>query len=107
MRHSPALTDGHHIQLIEGGQAYFESLIKALDQAQSHVLLETYIFDVHGAAVAVAEAMHTARNAGLDLPQLLAAIQVSGGQNRALDGLDKRDVTALARASTRRVGAVE
>lgn len=37
--------------------------------------------------VAVAEAMHTARQAGLDLPQLLAAIQVSGGQNRVLDGL--------------------
>ena len=37
--------------------------------------------------VAVAEAMHTARRAGLDLPQLLAAVQVSGGQNRVLDGL--------------------
>ncbi len=37
--------------------------------------------------VAAAEAMHTARRAGLDLPQLLAAVQVSGGQNRVLDGL--------------------
>lgn len=37
--------------------------------------------------VAVAEAMHTARSAGLDLPQLLAAVQLSGGQNRVLDGL--------------------
>ena len=37
--------------------------------------------------VAVAEAMHSARRAGLDLPQLLAAVQVSGGQNRVLDGL--------------------
>lgn len=37
--------------------------------------------------VAVAEAMHTARCAGLDLPQLLAAVQLSGGQNRVLDGL--------------------
>lgn len=37
--------------------------------------------------VAVAEAMHTARGAGLDLPQLLAAVQLSGGQNRVLDGL--------------------
>lgn len=37
--------------------------------------------------VAVAEAMHTAQRAGLDLKQLLAAIQLSGGQNRVLDGL--------------------
>ncbi len=37
--------------------------------------------------VAVAEALHTARRAGLDLPQLLAAVQLSGGQNRVLDGL--------------------
>ena len=65
MRHSPALTDGHHIQLIEGGQAYFESLIQALDQAQSHVLLETYIFDVHGAAVGVAEALERAALRGV------------------------------------------
>ena len=49
MRHHPALRDGHQIELIEGGLAYFESLVQAMDQAQSHVLLETYIFDVHGA----------------------------------------------------------
>ena len=65
MRHNPALTDGHHIQLIEGGQAYFESLTQALDQAQSHVLLETYIFDVHGAAVGVAEALERAALRGV------------------------------------------
>jgi cardiolipin synthase len=65
MRHNPALTDGHHIQLIEGGQAYFESLIQALDQAQSHALLETYIFDVHGAAVGVAEALERAALRGV------------------------------------------
>lgn len=36
---------------------------------------------------AVAEAMATAVRAGLDLGTLLAAIQVSGGQSRVLDGL--------------------
>ena len=65
MRHNPALRDGHHIQLIEGGQALFESLTQALDQAQSHVLLETYIFDVHGAAVRVAEALERAALRGV------------------------------------------
>lgn len=36
---------------------------------------------------AVAEAMATARGAGLDLPLLLQAIATSGGQSRVLDGL--------------------
>ena len=37
--------------------------------------------------VAVAEAMSTASRAGLDLPLLMQAISVSGGQSRVLDGL--------------------
>jgi len=37
--------------------------------------------------VAIAEAMHTAQSAGLNTQELLAAIAVSGGQNRVLDGL--------------------
>ena len=65
MRHNPALRDGHQIRLIEGGQDYFEALVTALDQARSHVLLETYIFDLHGAAVQVAEALERAALRGV------------------------------------------
>ena len=65
MRHNPALHDGHQIKLIEGGQHYFEMLVAALDQARSHVLLETYIFDVHGAAAMVAEALERAALRGV------------------------------------------
>jgi cardiolipin synthase len=65
MRHNPALRDGHQIRLIEGGQDYFERLVSALDQARSHVLLETYIFDVHGEAVRVAEALERAALRGV------------------------------------------
>jgi cardiolipin synthase len=65
MRHNPALRDGHQIRLIEGGQDYFEKLVSALDQARSHVLLETYIFDVHGEAVRVAEALERAALRGV------------------------------------------
>ena len=60
MRHSPMLTDGHQLQLIEGGDAYFQRLIAAIDQARSQVQLETYIFDVHGQAQAVVEALERA-----------------------------------------------
>ena len=65
MRHSPALRDGHQIRLIEGGQAYFESLVAALEQARSQVQIETYIFDFHGAAAMVAEALERAALRGL------------------------------------------
>ncbi len=65
MRHIPALRDGHQIQLIEGGQAYFQSLVKVIEQAHSHVLLETYIFDFHGAALMVAEALERAALRGV------------------------------------------
>ena len=65
MRHNPALRDGHQIRLIEGGQDYFEALVAAIDQARSHVLLETYIFDLHGAAVRVAEGLERAALRGV------------------------------------------
>jgi cardiolipin synthase A/B len=65
MRHSPPLRDGHQIRLIEGGQAYFESLVAALEQARSQIHIETYIFDFHGAAAMVAEALERAALRGL------------------------------------------
>jgi cardiolipin synthase len=65
MRHGPPLRDGHQIRLIEGGQAYFEALVSALEQARSQVHIETYIFDFHGAAAMVAEALERAALRGL------------------------------------------
>ncbi len=65
MRHNPAMRDGHQICLIEGGQNYFQALVLALDQARSHVLLETYIFNLHGEALRVAEALERAALRGV------------------------------------------
>ncbi|MBP6276492.1 MAG: cardiolipin synthase ClsB [Limnohabitans sp.] len=65
MRHSPLLSDGHQIRLIEGGQAYFETLVLAVDKARSQVHIETYIFDFHGAAATVAEALERAALRGV------------------------------------------
>ncbi|MEK7346631.1 MAG: cardiolipin synthase ClsB [Pseudomonadota bacterium] len=65
MRHSPPLRDGHQIRLIEGGQAYFEALVAALEQARSQIHIETYIFDFHGASAMVAEALERAALRGL------------------------------------------
>jgi cardiolipin synthase len=65
MGHGPPLHDGHQIRLIEGGQAYFDALVTALDQARWHVHIETYIFDFHGGAAQVAQALERAALRGL------------------------------------------
>jgi cardiolipin synthase len=65
MRHTVPLRDGHQIRLIEGGEAYFQAVIAAVEQARSQVQLETYIFDFHGAAAAVAEALERAALRGV------------------------------------------
>ncbi|MFM7025287.1 MAG: cardiolipin synthase ClsB [Limnohabitans sp.] len=65
MRRSPVLTDGHQLRLIEGGEAYFRQLIGAIEEARSQVQLETYIFDFHGTASAVAEALERAALRGV------------------------------------------
>lgn len=65
MPHTTALRDGHQIRLIEGGEAYFQAVIAAVDRARSQVQLESYIFDFHGSAAAVAEALERAALRGV------------------------------------------
>ena len=60
-----ALQPGHRVLLLKGGTAYFASLVSACDGARVEVLLETYIFDFKGAAIAVAEALERAARRGL------------------------------------------
>ena len=62
------------LQLLQGGQALFPALIKAIDEAQTWVQLETYIFDVHGAGAAVAEALIRAARRGVTVQVLVDGI---------------------------------
>lgn len=52
-------------QLLSGGEAYFASLVDAIDAAQSELLLETYIFDFRGGVIAVAQALERAARRGV------------------------------------------
>ena len=45
------------ITLLEGSRAYFPALIAAIDAAHSEIFIETYIFDFHGSAGDVAQAL--------------------------------------------------
>jgi cardiolipin synthase len=53
------------ITLLEGSRDFFPALIQALDGARHEIHLETYIFDFHGAAADVAQALERAARRGV------------------------------------------
>ena len=53
------------ITLLEGSRDFFPALIQAMDGAQHEIHLETYIFDFHGAAAEVAQALERAARRGV------------------------------------------
>ena len=57
--------------LLQGGQAYFPALVRAIDEALSWVQLETYIFDMHGMGANVADALIRAARRGLTVQVLV------------------------------------
>ncbi len=54
-----------HISLLEGSRALFPAMIQAMDGARHEIHLETYIFDFHGAAADVAQALERAAQRGV------------------------------------------
>ena len=65
MQATRVLRDGHEIVLLEGADAYFAELVAAMDAARSQIHMETYIFDLHGEAQAVALALERAALRGV------------------------------------------
>ncbi len=51
------LRGGHQVELLQGGQAYFDSLIQAIGDSQHEVRLETYIFHLDPSGTRVAQAL--------------------------------------------------
>ncbi len=56
---------GHHLTLLEGGDALFAAMVQVIDAAQREVRLETYILDTSGAPALVLHAL--LRAAGRDV----------------------------------------
>jgi cardiolipin synthase len=54
-----------HITLLEGSRDFFPALIQAMDGARHEIHLETYIFDFHGTAAEVAQALERAAQRGV------------------------------------------
>ena len=59
------LRDGHQVELLQGGQAYFASLVDAIDHSHHEVRLETYIFQLDTSGIRVAEALDRAATRGV------------------------------------------
>jgi cardiolipin synthase A/B len=60
-----ALRPDHQLTLLKGGQAFFAALVATVEQAQSDVLLETYLFDFTRTALTVAQALEHAAQRGV------------------------------------------
>lgn len=64
-RHPPTLRAAHHVQLLQGGQELFPSMVHAIDQSTHEVRIETYIFDFDTAGEQVAAALVRAARRGV------------------------------------------
>jgi len=60
-----AMRPGHELRLLKGGDQLFPAMVEAIDAARAEVLLETYIFEFNGTALAVAEALERAAARGV------------------------------------------
>ena len=56
---------GHQLTLLKGGAALFPSMIEAISQARTEVLLESYIFEFEGTVLGVASALEAAAQRGV------------------------------------------
>jgi cardiolipin synthase A/B len=61
----PNLKAGHTVELLQGGQAFFPALIKAIDSSRHEVRLETYIFNCDASGKQVADALLRAGSRGV------------------------------------------
>ena len=62
---APGLRAGHHLHLLQGGDAFFPALISAMDAAVHEVRLETYIFHQDASGERVVTALERAAGRGV------------------------------------------
>ncbi len=60
-----AFHNGHTVQLLQGGEAFFAALITAMDESRLEVRMETYIFNLDSSGQAVADALLRAAARGV------------------------------------------
>lgn len=66
-RHLPPLRAGHRVQLLQGGQALFPSLVQAIESSVHEVRMESYIFHLDTSGEQVASALVDAARRGVSV----------------------------------------
>ena len=66
-RHLPVLRAAHQVHLLQGAQALFPDLVKAIDASMREVRMETYIFHLDATGQAMAQALERAARRGVQV----------------------------------------
>lgn len=72
------LQPGHQIQLLQGGQAFFEALVQAIERSTHEVRIETYIFSVEASGEQVAVALERAAQRGVAVYLVIDGVGTPG-----------------------------
>lgn len=72
------LRSGHQVQLLQGGQALFPALVRAIDSSLHEVRMETYIFSVEATGAQVAAALEHAAQRGVAVYLAIDGVGSSG-----------------------------
>jgi len=64
-KYLPSLRAAHHVQLLQGGQAFFSELVRDIERSVHEVRLETYIFHFDPSGERVAQALVQAARRGV------------------------------------------
>lgn len=69
---------GHQVQLLQGGQVFFQALIDAIDRSAHEVRMETYIFSVEASGERVAAALERAAQRGVAVYLVMDGVGTPG-----------------------------
>ncbi|MGY8903780.1 MAG: cardiolipin synthase ClsB [Burkholderiales bacterium] len=89
---APAAPSAHQLQLLQGASALFAALIADMDAAQNRVQIETYLFDLHGDAAAVTQALVRTAQRGVQVQVLVDGVGTDEVPQTTLDELRQAGV---------------
>lgn len=85
-------TDHNRATLISGGSAYFDKLEALIDQAETSLHLQTYIFDEDESGIRIARALKRAAQRGVKVYMLLDGYASQGLSGKFIRGLKEAGI---------------
>jgi cardiolipin synthase len=69
-----ALLLGNRVELLDGGDATYPAMLQAIEQAQTSIAMQSYIFDHDGIGLKIAQALIDAHHRGVKVRVLIDAV---------------------------------